>query len=261
MKRQRSILGFVALSVALTITTASTTHCGPENTGHERTSFRITVHGIRADATTSVGWHVVIDRAAIAMGPVRWYEGEPLFGQRWLGRFQFGVAEAHPGHYVPGEALADVTSQRAIDLLAPGGVDLETATGVTGDANSAAIELRAPSADLGPAGTILGGHTLTLRGVATRDTTTVHFDVSLDLDQIVNGIPAHAHIVVGPGRWDIGVDLVDFVDRADFSTLPAPSGTEYVVAPADGQVENALFRSATSGSPYRFTWIDDGRDI
>src|SRR5688572_7019461 len=78
----------------------ATVQCGTlDTTQRRRTSFAITVRGVNSDVTTSAGWRVAYERASIAIGPVRWYEGAPILGQQWPRRvLGFGVAYAHPGH-------------------------------------------------------------------------------------------------------------------------------------------------------------------
>jgi hypothetical protein len=266
--RTRIEVWFLAVAAASAV---ALVQCGvPDATGRHRTSFPVTVRGVNtADATTSVGWRLTFERAAVALGPVRWYEGEPLFGRvfrrvwprAWSG---IGVAHAHPGHYVAGEALADITEQRVVDLLVRAGVELRPADGVTGDANSATVELRAPSATLGPSGAALlpSGGTLWVRGVAQRGAETVRFEGGLSLDVAVTGIPARGPIAAdGTTRWALAVDVAAWLDRADFSTLPPPASADgYAVIPESSQVHNALYRGATSGGAYRFTPHDDASD-
>src|SRR5438046_408825 len=123
VRSRRAQVWVPVLAAAAVVVTA---RCGgPDTTGHRRTSFAVVARGLVADGVTSAGWHVTLERAAVAIGPVRWYEGPPLFGRRLRDRIQgIGLAYAHPGHYVPGEALADTTVQRVVDLTTPGGVEL-----------------------------------------------------------------------------------------------------------------------------------------
>jgi hypothetical protein len=242
------------LVVAAGMATATAQCGGLDTTGRARTSFAVRVRGTRAEAETSAGWHITFERALVALGPLRWYEGEPVFGWRRLR--SFGLAFAHPGHYVPGEALADITAQQVVDLLAPEGVALARAEGVTGEAHSATVELRPPRPELGTDATPLNGATLWLRGTARRGETVVRFEGGLALDLAVTGIPARGTFDTASGEWELTLDLGAWLDRADFSTLPPPSSSEeYVTIPADAQVRNALYRGATSAAPYQFTWV------
>ena len=231
--------------------------CGVEDTtGRRRIGFDVVARAARTEADTSLGWHVTFDRARAVIGPVRWYEGPPLFGARFLRRLQgFGVAYAHPGHYVPGEALADITARRVVDFMAQGGMYLGRADGVSGDARSAHLELRPPDATLGPSGAALAGATVMLRGVATRADTTVRFEAAMVVDTNLEGLPARATLDGSVGRWTLAADLPGWVDRVDFATLPVPATPgEMVTFPTTGQAANGLYRGVTTGSSWRFTW-------
>ncbi len=230
-------------------------HCAlDDTTGRQRVSFDVVARGLRAEADTSTGWHVRIESAYVALGPVRWFEGEALFGA--LRRLVApGVAWAHPGHYVPGGALADVMERRVVDLLAPSGVAIGRATGVSGEVGSAHLELH--PADDGTLGArdLLRGGSLALRGTATRGGVTVRFEAAPRLVLNIEGVPARATLDGSPGAFEVGIDLAALVDRADFAELPRPAlPGAAVVIPEGSQPANALFRGAASGASYRLTW-------
>ena len=199
-----------------------------------------------------MGWHVRVEQAAVAIGPIRWYEGPPLFGE--LRRMFTGVAWAHPGHYVPGGALADITARGVADLMATAPVRIATATGVSGAVQSAHLELHPSEGDLGPARAALRNGSLSLRGTATRGDVTVRFEAAPRIDVNIEGIPARATLDGTPGRFEVGVDLGALLDRVDFSTLPVQPA-ETVAFPETGQASNALYRGAVSGASWRFTWV------
>lgn len=255
MLRHRAVRLQTAGLVTAALALLAGAHCGDaDTTGRSRVSFAVVVGAVRAEGETATGWRVAFERAALAVGPVRWFEGEPFARRRRLLRDlgTLGVAWAHPGHYVPGEALADVTARRAVDLLAAGGVALDRADGVSGMASSAQLELSSAAGDL-------GGQTLVVRGTARRGERTVRFEGGLRLDRRVEGIPARGALEGHAGRWDLGVDLTAWFDQADFGALPAPTTPDgYVTVGEDSQVANALFRSATTGLPYRFSWRPAG---
>ena len=237
-------------------------HCGDggETTGRTRVTFPVSVRSIHPESDNSLGWHVTIDQAVVAMGPLRWYEGPPIFGlnlfERLLG---VRVAYAHPGHYVPGEALADVTAQRVIDLMAPTPTALDAATGVSGTALSSTIELHAPGVAAGPAADSLHGLALWTRGTATRAGVTVHFEGGVPVEYAVRGVPARATLS-SAGAFLLSVDLAQWFDRADFSSLtaPAPDGTAPITMTSE--VANGLYRGATNGAAYVYEWTSGARD-
>jgi hypothetical protein len=255
MKRRHTLSTF-ALAISFALGAAQ---CGDITTGRERVSFDVFARGGALEGTTSMGWTVRIEAAAAALGPVRWYEGEALFGRTRT--WSLGVAHAHPGHYVPGGALADVTQRVVIDLTAPQPMFMARAEGVSGEARSAHLEVRTSSEDLGPARSLLHGGAVYVRGVATRGTNTVRFEASAPLDVNIEGIPARATLDGSPGHWVLTVDVLRWIDRVDFSELPAPASPGATVAfPSTGQPANALFRGATTGASYRFTWQHSPRD-
>lgn len=243
--------------------------CGPDgvrSTGPSRVSFPVFLRGNHGDGTaaSSRGWSVRIEQALLAPGPLRWFEGEPLFDARrraparapsFRQRFAsylspIGVAWAHPGHYVPGEALADVTARRVIELSSGASVSLGMADGVTVMSNSATVELHPTGADLGADGDRLQGHTLVVRGVARDATRTVRFEGALDGDFVIRGVPAHG-MIDGTRGWALTIDLESWFDRADFSELPAPATPDgYAPIGTSGQVFNALYRGASSALAY-----------
>jgi len=229
-------------------------HCGDDTTGRSRITVDAVMRGTDAMLTTSTGWAVQVEEARIVVGPLRWYEGTALFGRSLLERaLGISVAYAHPGHYVAGEALADITNRRVVDLLQPGGVSLTQGNGVTGLAQSAAIELRPAEATLADAATLHGG-TLYLRATATKDGRTVRFDCAPALTHVVQGIPAIGDMNQ-PGRWDITVDVGAWIDRSDFSMVPEPATPGAVVTLGEGQPLNAVTRTAPAASGFRFTWV------
>ncbi|MEI8254072.1 MAG: hypothetical protein WCJ30_00200 [Deltaproteobacteria bacterium] len=246
-------LGIPPASLALFLAAGlivTAVQCGPESTGHARTSFEIAAHGANAHSVSSLGWDVTFSQAMFSMGPLGWYEGDPLFGRlEWVRSLGIGVARAHPGHYVAGQALADITDPHAVDLLADR-VELGVASGVTGTSNSGALELHTPTAALGPSGAVLEGHAVLVRGVAQRGGTTVRFRGSLNVDVTVRGFPARGEITAPGARWVLTVDLAQWLDRADFATLGAAGDAEVEIT--DGsQVQNAFYRGVTAGTPYR----------
>lgn len=256
MKRRARIevTALCGLAAAL----VATARCGDagDTTGRVRVTFPVTVRGINPTSDNARGWRVVVEEALVAAGPLRWYEGPPIFARRL---FQFGVAFAHPGHYVPGEALADITSQRVVDLMVPTPTPLEDATGVSGDALSATIELRPPGTTLGPSASALHGLAVWTRGTATRAGSTVRFEGGVTIDYAVRGIPARARFAPG-GSMAVSVDLARWFDLADFSTLTAPSPGEVAPIAAGGAVANALYRGTTNGAAWLFAWNTSAPD-
>lgn len=234
----------------LSLTLLALGGCGDDSTGRARVSFPVTARGVDTRYTTSRGWDVQVTQALVALGPVRWYEGPPIFALRWWERaIGLSVAHAHPGHYVPGAALADALTRRVVDLTSDQPAALSPADGVTGAAQSAHLELRPPTADLGPAATALDGATLTVRGVATMGARTVRFRGSLQLSINLEGVTASGP--VDATGWEVQVSVGRWIDRVDFAELTPATPDEEVRFGADSQAANALYRGATSVGSYR----------
>lgn len=255
MKHLRHPAVFLPLLGALA--SVGVAHCGDDSTGRARITVDAVVRGTDPMLTTSLGWAVQVEEARIVLGPMRWYEGTALFGRNLLERaLGVSLAYAHPGHYVAGEALADITTRRVVDLLQPGGAPLPQGNGVTGLAQSAAIELRPAESTLADAAALHGG-TLYLRGTAVKDGRTVRFDCAPALTHVVQGIPAVGNMQ-GSGRWEIVIDVGAWIDRADFTMVPEPATPGGVVTLGEGQPLNAVTRTAPAASGFRFTWVPVG---
>ncbi|MEZ4405078.1 MAG: hypothetical protein R3A52_01120 [Polyangiales bacterium] len=233
-------------------------HCGDPDTGRYRVRFTAAVRGSGADVSTSLGWAVHLDTAKMVVGALRWYEGPPLFGARlWRRLTAPSVAWAHPGHYVPGEALADMVTPRVVDLLAAGGSSVGAVDGVNGTPLSGHVVLQGAGASLGESAAGFDGGTVLLEGSATKDGQTVRFVARPAILNTVEGVPAHGVLDAAQRGWTVTVDLAHWVDRMDFSTLPMGATAD---APREVTLElqpgNALYRAVTSAGTYRFEMND-----
>lgn len=241
MRRAHRSLCLVALVL--------TAHCGDDTTGRSPVAFAAEAVGVHREGTTSLGWTVRIETATLRLGALRWYEGEPVAQLRlWERALGVRIAHAHPGHYVPGGALADITTPVEIDLVRPAPTALGTARGVSGEARSARVELR-PAAG--------GEPTLALTGTATRDGRTVRFTARPSLDLDIVGVAAPGTLDATAATWSLRIDVAALVDRVDFAMLPAPATPDEAVAfPADGQGQNALLRALRAAGTYRVQRLD-----
>lgn len=200
----------------------------------------------RTQFTTNFGWRVTLDRAAVAVGAVYFFNGPPAFTMRdrapspWqrFGELFEGTAHAHPGHYQPGDALGQMLAPSSFDLMSGATTALADGEGVTGTYRSARFVFASTTS--GPAAAILGTRVAYARGVAEKaDATTpapIHFEVSADFADVaarassgqVDGCTfAEADvaadgtvtIVVSPNVW---FNVVDFTDVAP-GTAAAPT--------------------------------------
>jgi hypothetical protein len=233
MKTKASLL-FLALPL---------TACSGDD-GRSYTQLALEVEGLAPTAANHYGYTVTLTRAEADLGPVRFFEGEPLFSQ--LRREALGLiistAYAHPGHYQEGSAVAELLDPHVVDLLG-GVVSLGTADGVTGDYNSAELTF-GPSA-------ALDGAAIRLSGTAEKDGVQRPFTATLTDAVKIEGIAFGAPVDAVTGKIRITVDLASWLDRVDFSTL----GPDGVFTPGE-QPHNALSRGVDNTSSIHFSIVE-----
>lgn len=218
------------------------TSCATEQ---QRTHFGVDVEGAPLTAPSEAGWTITLETARATVGPLRFFEGKVLISrlERLLWAPFGGIAHAHPGHYIPGEALAELTVSHDVDLLA-GITPLGDADAVTGDYGS--LELTVTS--------------VRVAGTATKGTDSRRFEASYDLAKPLEGVrsehtlglgTARARLTIAPGRWLHGVD---------FTTTTDPDG-DGIWAFADGtQALNAFARGVTDTGAYTITWAEEQQE-
>lgn len=235
---------FLLLGAALLALAA----CGG-TTGAERVSLPLTFGpAVRATGPNEMGWTVQLTRAEANVGALRFFSGAVLLSSRW--RFDpwllvGGIAHAHPGHYEPGEAMGELVQQKVVDLLATEPLALGTVSGVTGQWNSASIELLPRS-----------GNAIHLTGTATHtDGRSVKFDAAIDPATPIVGIASVATVVAGQSpEVNVAPLLGGWLARIDFGSAGVPDGSGVVHFDDGSQARNALFRGIEDTSQYRFTW-------
>ncbi len=197
------------------------------------------------------GWTVTPEALQVSVGPVRFYEGHVLLSQR-APRFDpfvllGGTAWAHPGHYLPGDAMAEVLSTTVVDLLAASPTQLGEANAVTGDYGSMELTLPTPPE----------GHAVRLRGTATHaDGRRVRFDTALDLPKPIEGIRFERALAEEVGRVRITVDLNTWLGRIDFATVSPADAEGVSTFPTGSQAMNALVRGVEDTGAYVVTWVE-----
>ncbi|MCC7380766.1 MAG: hypothetical protein IT384_02995 [Deltaproteobacteria bacterium] len=238
-----------AITAAVTaLITLAAAGCG-ETEERIRVDLTLKAEGRRGALLTTRGWAISLEQAQLHAGPVRFFEGAPLFGQsapprrwyQWLAPAVISSAHAHPGHYVPGEALGDVLATTTIDLLAPTPTHLGAGDGVSGRYNSAEIAL-SPAADLGAA-------CARISGVATKGGRSISFSTAVAGPETIRGIAFGAEVSAAASVV-LTVDLDAWIARIDFDALPA--GTATVAFPPQTQGYNAFQRGLVSSAAYQF---------
>ncbi|HEX7670309.1 MAG TPA: hypothetical protein VF395_12025, partial [Polyangiaceae bacterium] len=192
-----------------------------------------------SEFVTSFGWKVKIDRAAVAIGSLYYFDGEPAFVRndgegpgplervaRFLGE---GVAHAHPGHYQAGNALGQMLEPSSVDLFAAPAA-LGPGDGVTGTYRSARFTFADKA--VGAAANELGGHAALAEGTATKTSdggaSVIHFRVSADFATLaknvtkaeVDGCEFDETDVGGDGTVTVTFKPSIWFDLVDFSKVP-----------------------------------------
>jgi hypothetical protein len=179
-------------------------------------------------APTSTGWHVTLDEACVALGPIYLYEGGGILAQRsrsplpdWLVR----TAHAHAGdqHFNGGEVKGEWLEQRSLDLTVEGGELLGTLVGSAGTARSLSVLLDPPRKRYLGEDACLRGHHAYVVGTAERDGAEVPFEGGLDIDnqgtrRRVDGIRLAGELDDGK-TVELTVDARAWFAQADFGTL------------------------------------------
>jgi hypothetical protein len=220
------------------------TSCG---TGAQRRTFPVEMTLQPMTGPNERGWTVTPESLHVSVGPVRFYEGRVLLSQR-SPRFNpyvllGGTAWAHPGHYLPGDALAEVLSTTEVNLLAAWPTVLGEANAVTGDYGSMELTLP-PSA-------------VRIRGTAAHtDGRRVRFDAAMDLPKPIEGIRFERVLAQEVGRVRITVALGTWLGRIDFATVSPADAEGVSTFPSESQAMNALVRGVEDTSAYVVTWVE-----
>jgi hypothetical protein len=120
-----------------------------ETTAGKRVTLATRVTPGALSFTNDEAWSVTVTRAVVSLGPLYYFDGEPIEGaiearrspprRRWfdeVGALFVGVAHAHPGHYAEGNARGEVLTSTSLDLVA-GGQAVGPGEGVSGVVRSA----------------------------------------------------------------------------------------------------------------------------
>ncbi|MCA9554631.1 MAG: hypothetical protein KC933_31640 [Myxococcales bacterium] len=217
--------------------------CGGDGRGYTQVALEVAADA--PSAPNQHGYIVTLTRAEASIGPVYFFEGEPLFARvrRQALGLLIGTAYAHPGHYQEGAAVAELLDPRVVDLMAGDAAALGTADGVTGAYNSAELTF-GPSADL-------DGVAIRVAGTAEKDGQTIAFSGSLTDTITIEGITFGATVGTNTAKVRASIDLGAWLERADFGAL----GADGVLTPGD-QPHNALSRGVDNTSSIRFELIE-----
>lgn len=190
---------------------------------------------------TASGWNVTLTEATLSTGPLYYFDGEPAFTRAPRRRFEFlkpiQTAYAHPGHYVPGNAVGQMLVPQTFDLMAAGPFAMADGTGLTGPVRSATFSFSQDDA----------GVAARVSGSAERDGGTVYFTFEATLadlersasDAQISGCTFAEDVIDGdetvlvtvkPRVW---FNLVDFAQVAP-GTADAPTRVDPASVPHIG---------------------------
>jgi len=245
--------------------------CGSDTTSGKRVVLhtRLTLEPSAASGfTTAVGWTVTLSQAMLAMGPVYYFDGAPPLelarnsrdwqrAARWLG---LGIAHAHPGHYVAGNAMGQMLEASSVDVL--GGVtELPDGDGVSGTYRSARFTFRAKA--LGPLSAELGEQVALVTGSAEKEGEEPRFFVaSAELADVarsaakgqVEGCEFSEVDVETDGTVTIAVNPAVWFNLVDFSAIEPGSAEAPSSFPAGSQPKLAFAQGLAQLSAYEFSY-------
>lgn len=208
-----------------------------------RRTFPVEVTGaLGAGAPNDFGWTVALTQATVQVSSVRFFAGKVLLSRRfdpWS--LVVGTAWAHPGHYIPGEALGELLKPVNVDLLATTPQMLGEANATTGDYGSLELTMAAP-----------GIH---LAGTATKGGVTVRFDSSAFVPaRAIEGIKFDRVLGSETGKVRIALDLADLLARCDFAAAGTVGADGVTVFALDQEAFNGFARGVQDTGAYIVTW-------
>jgi hypothetical protein len=221
------------------------------------------------------GWSVTVDQAIVGIGSLAYVEGAPvalhhrpvldrpvLDAPPARGWFELPSAHAHPGHYVEGTVLGEVTVPTAVDLLA-GEVSLGETDGITGTARSARFVFADPTA--ASISGAMGDAVAIVSGVARKDgevdrpfravaQTADVLPTCSDIPE-VDGCVLDAGSVSGDGTVVLTIAATLWLDQVDFGDLPEPVGGETIELTPGEPAHNAFARGLKKAIAYHFEFV------
>jgi hypothetical protein len=219
---------------------------------------------------TESGWSVRLTRAAVSIGALYYFEGEPAFTrrapdsiwQRFAALLGPSVARAHPGHYLQGRATGEMTEPSAV-VLGTTPVALAPGRGITGHYRSGRFVLAEPGADGDSAG--LDGNVAIAEGTATKGEQTVHFRLSATFGDVsrsvsegqVNGCVFDEVEVQGDGGVTVTVEPRVWFNLVDFEDVAAGSEAEPTEVESGETAQLAFALGVVQLSAYRFSFQRD----
>jgi hypothetical protein len=262
LRHVRKVLGCCLLLLAMA--------CGSGSTTGRPVSLQTEV---RAEPppdrsfTTHAGWSVRLSEAQISIAALYYFDGEPAYvmrrpslRERFASLSLLSVAHAHPGHYLAGNALGQMTTPAFADLFA-GATALPLGSGVSGVYRSARFAWGTPRTE--PALSQLGGKIARVSGTASKDGKIVYFRISAELADVARSVPAgqvdgcvldEAEVEsdgritarIDPSTWFKLVDFTDVIPGTPEAPTDIAAGTTPQVAFALGLAQLSAYHFSFS---------------
>ncbi|WP_394848655.1 hypothetical protein LZC95_14500 [Pendulispora brunnea] len=219
----------------------------------------------------SQGWSISLRKVALSVGSLYYFDGATIFSyaapkrktpldriEEFLG---IGIAYAHPGHYIPGNAKGQMLNPSSVDLVG-GAVSLPVGDGVSGIVRSATFAYNAPPT--GPQASALGSHVVVLEGTATKGSDARIFRAEIDEADVVNtknaaaieGCPFTETDMEGDGVVTVTIKLPLWFDQVEFDSIPASADGNPVLMPAEAIGRKELVRGMKAGDGYVFSYSE-----
>lgn len=243
--------------------------CGGETTSGRQVTLRTQAQVAPESGgafVTDTGWTVRLSRAVVSIGALYYFDGEPAFarrpapsfGRRMAALLGPSVAHAHPGHYLAGRALGQMTAPAFADLLA-GPVMLPEGEGVTGRYRSARVVLAAPLGESARAA--LGTSVAAVEGVAQRGEQTVYFKLGADVVDVargareaqVEGCVFEEADVEDDGLVSVRIDPHVWLDLVDFAEVVPGNADAPTQVPRGHTAQLGFALGVAQLSAYRFS--------
>ncbi len=216
-----------------------------------RRTFPVEVALAPMSGANEHGWTIDLSSARLNVGPVRFFTGKVLLSRPWRKPLDWLLpsAHAHPGHYQPGDALAELLTAAPVD---GGGapVRIGDASGTTGEYGS--VELTFPTSSAGGA----AGRSVALAGTAVKAGQTVRFELELDAQKVIEGVRFEKDLSDQPGHVRITARVDQWLGRADFGAVPVVDPASVTPLGPGTQPFNAFVRGVEDTSAYVVEWLD-----
>lgn len=268
---QRSGLAAVAGSIIFLSSTLVSgllgASCTTETTAQKRVSLATQIvadDAVDAPIVNAYGWSLQLSRIALSMGPLYYWNGSPAVARATPpDPFQFlriASAYAHPGHYVPGDAMGQMLQSSSVDL-ALGEATLPVGEGVSGVYRSARFTFE--EKPVGGAVEALGGHIVVLEGTGKKDTLKRVFRAEFDIADILDAASKaevegcafqDAPDVQADGTVTVHVVPSVWLDQLELDAVPESMDGKPVLLARDSVAFRALDRGLKKASAFIFEY-------